>query len=38
MFFTKYTLFAEKVFLYEKSFTLKKFFMEKNSFYREKYK
>ena len=39
MFFIKYTLFAEKMFLYEKkSFILKTFFTEKNTFYREKYK
>ena len=39
MFFTKYTLFAEKMFLYgKKSFTMKSFFTEKNFFYREKYK
>ena len=39
MFFTKYTLFAEKMFLYgKKSFILKIFFTEKNFFYREKYK
>ena len=39
MFFTKYTLLAEKMFLYgKKSFILKKFFTEKNFFYREKYK
>ena len=38
MFFTKYTLFAEKMFLYgKKSFILKNFFTEKNFFYREKY-
>ena len=39
MFFTKYTLFAEKKVLYgKKSFILKIFFTEKNFFYREKYK
>ena len=39
MFFTKYTLFAEKMFLYEKkSFILKVFFTEKTFFYWEKYK
>ena len=37
MFFTKYILFAEKMFLYgKKSFEI--FFTEKNFFYREKYK
>ena len=39
MFFTKYTLFAEKMFLYGKnSFILKNFFTGKNFFCREKYK
>ena len=39
MFFTKYTLFAEKMFLYgKKTFISKIFFTEKNFFYREKYK
>ena len=39
MFFTKYILFAEKMFLYgKKCFILKIFFTEKNFFYREKYK
>ena len=36
--FAKYTLFAEKNFLYgKKSFILKKFFTERNFFYREKH-
>ena len=35
----KYTLFAEKMFLYrKKSFILKNVFTEENFFYREKYK
>ena len=39
LFFTKYTIFAEKnVFIRRKSFILKDFFNEKNVFYREKYK
>ena len=40
MFFIKYTLFADKMFLYgkKKFFILKNFFTEKNFFYREKYK
>ena len=40
MFFTKYTLFAEKMFLYgKKKFYIEFFFTEKkNFFYREKYK
>ena len=37
MFFTKYILFAEKMFYMEKK-VLKFFFTEKNFFYREKYK
>ena len=36
MFFTKYTLLAEKMLLYgKKSFIMKKLFIEKNFFYRE---
>ena len=39
VFFTKYALLAEKMFLYgKKSFTLKNFFAEKTFFHREKYK
>ena len=40
MFFTKYTLFAEKMFIYgkKKKFIFEFFFSEKNFFYREKYK
>ena len=39
MFFTKYSLFAGKMFLYgKKKFNIENFFTEKNFFYREKYK
>ena len=39
MFFTKYTLLAEKMFLYEKkSFILNFLFTENKIFYRQKYK
>ena len=39
MFFTKYTLFAEKMFIYgKKKFIFEFFFSEKNFLYREKYK
>ena len=39
MFFTKYTLFAEKMFIYgKKKFIFEFFFSEKSFFYREKYK
>ena len=34
MFFTKHTLFAEKMFLYEKRFTIGKFFYWKKTFLR----
>ena len=37
MFFTKYTLFTQKMFLYGKKSYIENFFAEKN-FYREKYK
>ena len=38
MFFTKYTLIAEKMFLYGKKSYIENIFSEKNFFYREKYK
>ena len=39
MFFTKYTLFAEKMFIHGKKVLYwKLFFLKKNFFYREKYK
>ena len=36
VFFTKYTLFEENMFLYEKSIILKKFFTENNFFLQRK--